>query len=195
MTSTLEREEVLERLRSRYERRNKEGRSRTLNEFCERHSYDRKRAVMLLGDSLPANKGTLPPTATLERKERIQIKNEYHAESGAAVRCRAVGHGAKLIWSCPSLGRATQCPIYHRSRLLQRLTHDHVAAPEDGRTPSESCLIPMCVFRQALRESVSRTVVKRRNRTIASAVFFINVRSGLVSMVFAGSGSGDRSPG
>ena len=46
--------------------------------------------------------------------------------------------------------RPQQCTMSNRSLFLQCLTHDHVAAPEDGRTPSESCLITICVFREAL---------------------------------------------
>ena len=46
--------------------------------------------------------------------------------------------------------RPQQCPTSNRSRFLQRFTPIHVAAPEDGRTPSESVCPPRCIFRQAL---------------------------------------------
>ena len=55
-----------------------------------------------------------------------------------------------LRWEC-GRPRPQQCSTNNRPLFLLCPPHDHVAAPEDGRTPSESCLIPMCVFRQALR--------------------------------------------
>src|ERR1035437_5673906 len=52
MPNTLDREEQLQRLRERYARRNKQGKSRMLDELCEQYGYDRKHAVKLLGDKL-----------------------------------------------------------------------------------------------------------------------------------------------
>ena len=46
--------------------------------------------------------------------------------------------------------RPQQCTTSNRSRFLQHLSYYHVAAPDDGRTPSESVFSPKCVFRQAL---------------------------------------------
>src|SRR5205823_11477293 len=53
MTKELKRTEELVRWRQRYERRNREGRSRMLDEFCEQYKYERKYAIKLLGDQLP----------------------------------------------------------------------------------------------------------------------------------------------
>lgn len=61
MPNTLDRKEQLERLRERYARRNKQGRTRMLDELCEQYGYERKHAIKLLGNSLPALKGTAPP--------------------------------------------------------------------------------------------------------------------------------------
>ena len=61
MSNTLDRTQQLERLRERYARRNKPGRSRMLDELCEQYGYDRKHAIKLLGDALPASKGTASP--------------------------------------------------------------------------------------------------------------------------------------
>jgi hypothetical protein len=54
-------EEQLERLRERYGRRNKTGRSRMLDELCEQYGYSRKHAIKLLRDTLPAFGGESPP--------------------------------------------------------------------------------------------------------------------------------------
>lgn len=61
MPNTLDRNEQLGRLRERYARRNKEGKSRMLDELCEQHGYSRKHAIKLLGDTLPQPKGGSPP--------------------------------------------------------------------------------------------------------------------------------------
>ena len=48
--------------------------------------------------------------------------------------------------------RPQQCTTRHRSQLLQRLAPVHVAAPEDGRTPSESVATLNSVFKQGFTE-------------------------------------------
>src|SRR6266481_2490435 len=54
MTKELKRSEELERWQERYQRRNRAGRSRMLDEFCEQYKYERKYAIKLLRDRLPA---------------------------------------------------------------------------------------------------------------------------------------------
>lgn len=49
-------EEHLQRLRQRYARRHKQGKSGLLNEVCEQYRYSRKHAIKLLGDALPPPK-------------------------------------------------------------------------------------------------------------------------------------------
>jgi len=61
MPNQLNRNEQLQRLRERYARRNKDGKARMLDEFCEQHGYSRKHAIKLLGDALPQPKGPSPP--------------------------------------------------------------------------------------------------------------------------------------
>lgn len=61
MPNTLDRKEQLERLRERYARRNKSGRTRMLDELCEQYGYDRKHAIKLLGAALPPCTGSAPP--------------------------------------------------------------------------------------------------------------------------------------
>ena len=58
MTYKLNRKEELERWQERYGRRNREGRKRMLDEFCEQYHYERKYAAKLLGGRLVAAKGT-----------------------------------------------------------------------------------------------------------------------------------------
>lgn len=61
MPNQLDRDQQLQRLRQRYVRRNKDGKARMLDEFCEQHRYSRKHAIKLLGDALPKPKGQSPP--------------------------------------------------------------------------------------------------------------------------------------
>jgi hypothetical protein len=46
-------QELLSKLQRHYARRNREGKSRMLDELCEDHHYERKYAIKLLGDTLP----------------------------------------------------------------------------------------------------------------------------------------------
>jgi hypothetical protein len=57
MTYKLNRKEELEKWQERYGRRNREGRKRMLDEFCEQYHYERKYAAKLLGGRLVAAKG------------------------------------------------------------------------------------------------------------------------------------------
>ena len=50
-------EKLLPRLQARYERRNREGKSRMLDEICEDYGYERKYAIKLLKGSLPPSRG------------------------------------------------------------------------------------------------------------------------------------------
>jgi len=51
----------LPKLRERYARRDREGRSRMLDELCGDYEYERKYAIKLLGGSLPEPSGRRPP--------------------------------------------------------------------------------------------------------------------------------------
>lgn len=53
--------EWLPKLQARYSRRNREGRSRMLDELCEDYEYDRKYAIKLLGGVLPQPSGRAHP--------------------------------------------------------------------------------------------------------------------------------------
>jgi hypothetical protein len=57
MAKELKRTEELSRWQERYQRRNRQGRSGMLDEFCEQYKYERKYAAKLLGDQLPEGKG------------------------------------------------------------------------------------------------------------------------------------------
>jgi hypothetical protein len=46
--------DLLPKLRVRYQQRNREGKTRMLDELCEDHGYERKHAIKLLGDTVPA---------------------------------------------------------------------------------------------------------------------------------------------
>jgi hypothetical protein len=61
MSNQLSRPQELQRLRERYARRNKEGKSRLLDEFCEHYRYTRKHAIKLLAQSLPKPSGRPRP--------------------------------------------------------------------------------------------------------------------------------------
>lgn len=53
--------DLLPKLQARYARRNRQGKSRMLDELCEDFGYDRKYAIKLLGDKLPAPTGRPKP--------------------------------------------------------------------------------------------------------------------------------------
>ena len=53
--------DLLPKLRARYERRGREGKTRMLDELCEDYGYERKYAIKLLGDALPAPSGRKHP--------------------------------------------------------------------------------------------------------------------------------------
>ena len=53
--------DLLPKLKIRYARRNREGKSRMLDELCEDHGYERKYAIKLLSDTLPKPAGTRHP--------------------------------------------------------------------------------------------------------------------------------------
>jgi hypothetical protein len=54
-------EKMLPRLQARYERRNREGKSRMLDEVCEDYGYERKYAIKLLKGALPPSRGGTRP--------------------------------------------------------------------------------------------------------------------------------------
>ena len=53
--------DLLPKLRARYERRGREGKTRLLDELCEDYGYERKYAIKLLGDTVPASSGRRHP--------------------------------------------------------------------------------------------------------------------------------------
>jgi hypothetical protein len=53
--------DLLPKLRSRYERRDRAGKSRMLDELCEDHGYERKYAIKLLRDTVPVASGRPHP--------------------------------------------------------------------------------------------------------------------------------------
>lgn len=58
--------EWLPKLQARYSRRNREGKSRMLDELCEDSAYDRKYAIKLLGGALPRPSGRAHPGPPLQ---------------------------------------------------------------------------------------------------------------------------------
>jgi hypothetical protein len=54
-------EDLLPKLRERYARRQREGKSRMLDELCEDYGYERKYAIKLLGDAVPEPSGRIHP--------------------------------------------------------------------------------------------------------------------------------------
>ena len=61
MSRNLNRNNELQKWRWRYERRQKEGKSRLLDEFCEQYGFSRKHAIKLLRDQLPKASGRPRP--------------------------------------------------------------------------------------------------------------------------------------
>jgi hypothetical protein len=53
--------DCLEKLMARYARRNREGKSRMLDDLCEDYEYERKYAIKLLGGTLPPIPGRVHP--------------------------------------------------------------------------------------------------------------------------------------
>ena len=64
-------EGLLPKLRERYARRGRAGKGRMLDELCEDHGYERKYAIKLLGDAVPAPSGRAHPGPE-PRYERIE---------------------------------------------------------------------------------------------------------------------------
>src|SRR6266478_1656489 len=63
--------ELLPKLQTRYARRNRDGKSRMLDEVCEDYDYERKYAIKLLGGTLPVRSehphpGPEPQYGTIE---------------------------------------------------------------------------------------------------------------------------------
>ena len=54
-------EDLLPKLQARYARRNREGKTRMLDELCEDYGFERKYAIKLLGNKLPAPTGQRKP--------------------------------------------------------------------------------------------------------------------------------------
>lgn len=70
MTRTIK-DDLLPKLRERYARRQREGKTRMLDELCEDYGYERKYAIKLLGDAVPAPSGRTHP-GPARQYERIE---------------------------------------------------------------------------------------------------------------------------
>ena len=119
MPNTLDRIEQLERLRERYARRNKPGRTRMLDELCEQYGYDRKHAIKLLGDSLPPCSGSAPP-GPLPRYEVVREVVETiweHAEQICGKRLAP----ALALW-LPHYAKHFNPLLPSQKRLLQKIS-------------------------------------------------------------------------
>ena len=64
-------DDLLPKLRARYARRQREGKTRMLDELCEDYGYERKYASKLLGDAVPAPRGRTHP-GPARQYERIE---------------------------------------------------------------------------------------------------------------------------
>ena len=64
-------DDLLPKLRERYARRQREGKTRMLDELCEDYGYERKYAIKLLGDAVPAPSGRAHP-GPARQYERIE---------------------------------------------------------------------------------------------------------------------------
>ena len=95
MSNQLCRQEELQRLRERYARRNKQGKSRLLDEFREHYGYTRKHAIKLLGDSLARPTGQ-PRSGPEPRYEPIELPR--NTPVGFILSFFAVVTGFALIW-------------------------------------------------------------------------------------------------
>jgi hypothetical protein len=82
MTKKLKRSEELKRWQERYARRNREGKVRMLDEFCEQYGYERKYAAKLLACCLPPPKGVCPsgPEPRYEPLREVIETIWHHAE-------------------------------------------------------------------------------------------------------------------
>jgi hypothetical protein len=119
MPNTLDRKEQLERLRERYARRNKPGRTRMLDELCEQYGYDRKHAIKLLGNSLPPPKGSAPP-GPLPRYAGVRevVENIWtHAEQLCGKRLAP----ALALW-LPHYGKHFNPLLPSQQKLLQEIS-------------------------------------------------------------------------
>jgi hypothetical protein len=64
-------DDLLPKLRERYARRPRDGKSRMLDELCEDYGYERKYAIKLLGGAVPASSGRAHP-GPARQYERIK---------------------------------------------------------------------------------------------------------------------------
>ena len=64
-------DDLLPKLRARYARRQREGKTRMLDELCADYGYERKYASKLLGDAVPAPSGRTHP-GPARQYERIE---------------------------------------------------------------------------------------------------------------------------
>jgi len=139
MQKVIDREEHLERLRWRYQRRGKEGRSRLLDEFCEDYGYERKYASKLLGGTLPESSGQSPPgpepkyEGVTEVVERIW----WAAEQLCGKRLRP----ALALW-LPHYERHYGKLLAGQKKLLGQIsaaTMDRLLAPLKAQAPHGLC--------------------------------------------------------
>jgi hypothetical protein len=95
MTRNIERNKELERLRTRYENRGKEGKTRLLDEFCEHYGYERKYAIKLLSGRVSGAQRSLPPPGPEPKYEAV-AEIVGHIWGAAEQLC-----GKRLAWALP----------------------------------------------------------------------------------------------
>jgi len=148
MTKELNRTEELNRWQKRYERRNREGRSRMLDEFCEQYGYERKYAIKLLGNELPAASGKERSGPPCEYQPLLEVVERIW--SAAEQLC-----GKRLA---PALGIWLPHYEVHYGKLLpsqKKLLGQVSAATLDQNLPG----IPDATANLATLEKIDRAVL------------------------------------
>jgi hypothetical protein len=155
MTKTLDRKEQLQRLRERYARRNKEGKSRMLDELCEQYGYDRKHAIKPLGNTRPPSKGTPPPGPEPRYQPvcEVLVNVWQHAEQLCGKRLAP----ALALW-LPYYSKHFNPLLPCQKKLLQEISHATI-----DRLPADRKAAPrgLCGTRLGIRNPLASVILLR----------------------------------
>ena len=133
------RKEELEQLRRRYAARDKEGKTRLLDEFCEHHGYERKHAIKLLGHGWPQATGQVRsgPEPVYEPVRQV-IEHIWRASEQLCGKRLAP---ALELW-LPHYGKHFGGLLPTQKKLLKAVsaaTLDRMLAPLKAQVPRRLC--------------------------------------------------------
>lgn len=138
----LSREEQLCRWRSRYARRNKQGKAQLLDELCEQYGYSRKHAIKLLADSLPKPTGQLPSGSPPRYAPITEVVT--HIWRAAEQLCGKRLVAALPLW-LPHYAKHFNSLLPCQRKLLNEVsaaTLDRLLRPQRARESATVCVPP-----------------------------------------------------